>query len=237
MERINLDPLTKEQAEEYANNEAEVRGFKVGSESWKKAYKEYLQFALSTLVVGRNPRNFRYKTVTSLYPEVFSENGFAGKAAKSYFRQDGGRGIPIIEANGRILSAVMNLLKLFENGILGVKNVTTGNTQGKIANENMSELQIPNRDEFGSKEEFEAALKDVIYNWFTRDIISDCILESLFPFFTLTKNDLDEIMDRIQISEANVHEVIKEGREKLIKELRSRVKEKFHQSYRKAVLD
>ena len=223
MQKITLDKFTKEQATDYANTEAEIHGFEIGSDRWRKSFKEYVGFAVGTMSLGRNPRVSHYKVYTELYPEIFKD--FAGAAAKNYSRQDGGKEVKVTDIQNRILSSVVNLMKLFENGILGVKNTTTGNDQGQIDNSKISDLQFPIRGGADSDEEYDAVVKDVVYNWFVRDLITNCILESLTMFWKLTPNDVEEIMAGIHVEadEKNLQKV-SEGRKQLIKRLRSDVK-------------
>ena len=92
-ERIRLDKYTEEQAKTHADIEAEINGFKIGSDRWQKEVAKYLGFAHSTMSVGRNPftpgGGHKYKIKTEIYPDIFGENGFAGKTAKTYIRKDG----------------------------------------------------------------------------------------------------------------------------------------------------
>lgn len=218
---VEVDKYTKEQATEYANTEAEVRGFPVGSARWKDAFKDYLSFAVTTMSVGRNPRGAKYKVYTSLYPDIFGANGFAGKVEKNYRDQSGARGIPLNEVQNRVMSAVMNLAKLFENGILGTKNTTSGNRQGKIDNNQISELQLPTKEQGESDEAYEAKVEDVIRRWLTRDLITNAILESLAPFFSMTKADVDAVMDAIEAGNATLQDIHQGKRETFVKRLRA----------------
>lgn len=224
MKKIILDEVTKGQAKEYANNDAEINGYAFGSPKWQEAYKEFISHALSAMTVGRNPRGTRYKVYTTLYPEAFGANGFAGKCSENY-KKVTGKEMPLIAAEGRILSTVMNLVKMFEAGIMETKNTTNTDKQGKISNAEMSELQFPTKDDTKTEDEYQAEVKDVLENWLVRDIISNCVMEGLTPLFTLTKNDVQKIMAQIKI-EADVNkiqEVIKKAREELIRELRKNV--------------
>lgn len=226
MTAIRVSKYTKDQAIEYANNEAEINGFPVGSAKWKNAFKQYLSESYGTMAVGRNPRHgsHKYKAFIAKYPEIFSEAGFAGSVAKGYHISSGDKGLPIEEVQNRIMSTVMNLVKVFENGVMGTFNTTKGSKQGKIKNTEMSELQFPNKNEFSSDDEFEAAKKDVIYNWFQRDVLVDAVLESLLPFFKLQKNEVEKILAAIKLGESSVEEAAISGRSELIEKLRSIVK-------------
>lgn len=235
MQKIHLDKYTKEQAIEYADLEGEMNGFDRNDSRWKKAFKEYITHAVGTMSVGRNPRSHRYKTITELYPEMFGKNGFAGQVAEKM------SGTSLEQkfkgAQFRILSSVMNLVKMYEAGILNIKNTTVGDDQGKISNDKMSELQFPNKEEFGSKDEYETALRDVVFNWFLRDLITDCVLESLNIFVRLTAKDVEEIMGAINIEQASLKELVGQGRVEFIKRLRAQVLPRIQQiNYKKLVL-
>lgn len=237
MSKVFMDKYTKEQAMEYANNEAESRGFKAGSDKWKDAFKEYLSFAFSTMSVGRNPRgDHKYKVMIELYPEIFGDRGFAGKVAPNYLTQEGRRGVPLEVVQDRILSSVNNLMKLFENAALGVKNTTTGNKPGEIPNSDMSELQFPKRESGMSDEEYSLIADAVVRHWLVRDIITNSILESLAPFFRLSSADINDIMSGIKSRGVSVEDAMGEGREDLVKTLRAQVKPKVDQiNYKKLV--
>jgi len=234
--KIKLDKYTEEQAREYADNESEIKGFKIGSEPWKKAFKEYLSFAYSTMSVGRNPRrgSKAYKTMLEVYPDIFSESGYAGKAAKNFYTQSGERGVSIESIQDRILSGVNNLVRLHENSIVGTKNTTRGSKQGKIPNEDMSELQFPDKADFKTEDEYHAVVKDVFHHWFQRDLITNAILESLNMFFTLTKSDIETIIGTLNI-EGEIEQIKHEGRAEFIKRLRASFKNKIP-NYKKTIL-
>jgi len=102
----------------------------------------------------------------------------------------------------------------------------------------MSELQFPNRHEFeGSEEAYQAALKDVAYNWLVRDLVTNCILESLGMFFRLTEADVDDIMGVVKFDDATIKEVMTEGREEFIRRLRAQVQPRLKDLvYKKLVL-
>ena len=87
MSTYRLDPITKEMATDHANREAEIYGFKYGSPKWIKAYKEFANEAVHTMAVGRNPsskNSHSYKIRTTYYPDIFSQDGFAGRVAKNF---------------------------------------------------------------------------------------------------------------------------------------------------------
>lgn len=226
MSTIKISKYTKDQAIEFANNEAEIHGFPIGSQKWKTAFKNYLAESYQTMAVGRNPRHgsHKYKAFISKYPEIFGSDGFAGSVAKSYRVSSGEKGLPIEEIQNRIMSTVMNLVKVFENGVMGTFNTTKGSKQGKIKNTEMSELQFPNKNEFSSEEEFEAAKKDVVYNWFQRDILVDSVLELLLPFFKMQKSEIEKILAAIKLGDASIEHAATSGREELIEKLRSVVR-------------
>lgn len=222
---IEVDKYTKEQATEYANAEADRIGFEIGSERWKKVFKEYLSFATSTMSVGRNPRGKNhYAILKEIYPQVFGENGFAGRMSRQYVDQTGSK-ITTEQAGDRVLSSVHNLMKLFENGGLGIKNTTKGNKPGKIPNSEMSELQFPDKKGFATEDEYFAAIQDVIFNWLVRDLVTNCILESLDMFFRLTPDDVAEIMSGVNmtVDSKDVTKFMGQGRAQFVKELSARV--------------
>jgi hypothetical protein len=240
MSNLHVDPITTQMAKEYANNEAEIYGFKIGGPEWKKAFKDHISFAVGTMTVGRNPLkknpSHKYKIKTELYPDIFGAEGFAGQAAKNYKTESKTPGTTLDAIQNRILSAVINLTKLFENGILGTRNTTVGKRQGPIPNADMSEMQLP-AHEGEPKEEYEAKVRDVVFNWYVRDLVTDAVLESLIPFFKLSKSDVDEIMGAINIEEADLKELMGPGRPEFVKRLRAQIKHKMEQiSYKKMVI-
>lgn len=240
MSEYRIDPITKEMATDYANEEAKIYNFKIGSTEWKKAFKEFVNDAIGTMSVGRNPQSrssHTYKVKTEFYPDIFGAQGFAGRIAKNFYTESGQKGVPLESIQNRILSATNNLVRMFENGVMGTRNTTKGRTQGKIKNENMSELQFPNREEFSNQDEFDAAVKDVVYNWLVRDIINDAVLESLIPFFNMSADDVDDIMAASNLDQADIADAMKNGSDRLIKTLRSKVKPKISNVvYKKLVL-
>lgn len=234
--KVRIDKYTEEQARDYADTESDIHGFKQGSEPWKKAFKEYLSFAYSTMSVGRNPRkgSKKYKTLINVYPDIFSEEGYAGALAKNYYTQDGSKGVSLESIQDRILSAVNNLVRLHENAFIGVKNTTRGSKQGKIPNADMSELQYPDRADFKSDEEYKEVMQHVFYKWFQRDMITHAILEGLELVMSLTKEDVETILKTVNI-EGEIDEIKNEGREELIKRLRSQFKNVLP-TYKKVIL-
>ena len=178
-----------------------------------------------------------YKIKTQYYPDIFGGQGFAGRVAKNFYTQAGEKGVPLENIQNRILSAVNNLVRMFENGVMGTRNTTKGRAQGKIKNENISELQFPNREEFSNDDEFDAAVKDVVYNWLVRDIIVDAVIESLIPFFNMTADDVETIMAASNLDKADVNDAMKNGSDRLIKLLRSKVKPRVEKiKYKSLVL-
>ena len=198
---MELDKYTKIQATEYANNEAEIGGFKIGSPQWKTAFKTYLSFAHSTMSVGRNPRTLKNPSAAVAvkhYPEMFGEVGIAGRLAEKYQGPEGK--LPLSSIQNRILASVTNLVKLYENGILGVKTTTKGRKEGKIPNDDMSRMQLPERPKGMSDEEYNnlPQTKEVLRNWITRDLLTNLMIESITPVFMLTQKDIDAILSRLQ---------------------------------------
>lgn len=237
MSKIRLDETTKEMASEYANNEAELKGFKVGSSRWKDAFKHYCEFAAGTLAVGRNPsRRNPSDREKEFYQDVYGSGGFAGRVAPNVVTQEG-TGISLTEAQNRISSSVNNLALLFQNGIMNVKTTTHGKSQGKIANSDMSELQFPNKEDFPDQDQWDAAARDTIYNWFMGDLIRDAVLESLLPFFNLDKKDVEDILSAVNIEQADIQEMKSKGRAEFIRRLRTQAQPKMKDvSYKKIIL-
>lgn len=198
---MKLDESTKLHAKEYANNEAEIHGFKIGSPKWHAAYKVSCNHAYSTMSVGRNPRMLKNPSTTVAikhYSEMFGEQGIAGKIADKYLGPEGK--VPISSIQNRILASVTNLVKLYENGILGTKNTTRGRNEGKIADEDMSRMQLPERPKGMSDDDYNnlPQTKEVLRNWIIRDLLTNLMIESITPVFMLTQKDLDIILSRLQ---------------------------------------
>lgn len=226
---MGLDKYTIEQAKDHANNEAEIQGFEIGSPQWRQVFKEYCKFAEGTMSVGRNPRTKRnpIKNVTSLYPDIFASNEIAGRWAKNYQSQDG-RGIPVDAVNSRIMSSVMNLVKLFENAELGTKNVTSGHASGKIDDSSMSELQLPSKPQGMSEEKYIELSKAVVKRQMTRDLLTNIVLESLKPFFEMNRRDVEDIMKEVNWDVKSAKEFQKAGlRKSWIEVLRGVIGGKF----------
>lgn len=200
---LKVDRTTKSQAMEYADNEADVNGFGRGSEQWQSALQEYIKFAIGTMSVGRNPREFKYKVFTSFYRDLGSE-GFAGRVAKEYIGPSGKRGeYKLTDIQNRILAAVASLSKLYENGVLGIRTTTVGSEEGSIANDKISGLQFPNKTTF-TGDNYTAEVNRVVQNWVTRDIISTIILELLTPLFQMTEDDFRAIAKAINLEGATL---------------------------------
>lgn len=200
MKKINLDPHTKEQANDYANMEAELQGFAVGSEKWKKSYKHFLGFALSTITLGRNPRGKSLKNPRDLkiWPEIFGSSGFAGTVAKN-FKTSNGTGIPLEEAQDRIKSAVTSLTYMYLNGVYDIRTTTKGRKQGLIKDDDMSDLQLRGKDTSDkglSSEEMTAENLDVLYNQLALTFVESAVMACLLPFFKMSKDDLQDLLDK-----------------------------------------
>lgn len=238
--KIHLDKITEEEAVDYANREADLNGFPRGSERWEKAVKDAVGFAFGTMSVGRNPRRsnpFNYETLVSLYPDVFSDSGFAGKI-KKHFKAKSGESAPTLQTiQNRLLSAFGNLAKLFENGALNMKTTAKARSEGKIPNSEMSDFQFPNKEDFDSKEAYNSAVQKVVKQWFINDLITNVIIESLTPFFNLTETDVDQIMSAVTIEDGNIKELATTGRKEFVKRLRAQVRHEFQKiNYRNMIL-
>lgn len=223
----SLDKYTIEQAQLHANNEAELQGFEIGSPNWKTAFKDYCEFAKGTMSVGRNPRSAKnpIKAIENLYPDIFDQ--ISGRWAKNYRGQDG-KGIPVEAVRSRIMSSVTNLVKLFENAELGTKTTTLGNEQGKIDNNNMSDLQLPAKRSDQTPEDYLEATKSVVRAQMTRDLLTNIVLESLKPFMEMTGRDVHEIMATVNWDVKSAQEFQKSGlRKSWIQTLRGVIGDKF----------
>lgn len=193
--KIRVDDVTKNHAIECADTDAEIYGFNRGSQQWKDSLSKYLKDAVTQMTVGRNPRKLRYGIFTRSFPKVFGINGFADRVAKNYVDQSGKKETSKKDIENRILSSVTNLTKLFENGILGIRTTTLGYKSGEIPSSSMSELQFPTKDD----PEFNQKVRTIIVNWILRDYISAIIIELLTPFFEMTKADVEEITQAINL--------------------------------------
>lgn len=190
-----LDKYTIEMAKEYANNEAEHQGFGVGSDKWKKAFKSYCDDATETMSIGRNPLSRRNPSIASLKPffsEIFSQGGAAGQIAKHYV----GGEMSTEAVEQRIMSSVTSLVKLFENGKMGSKTRAKGK-YGKMDNSEMSDFQLPKRPAGMSDQDYDRMTKEVLKKWVTRDLLTGFLIESLVPFFSMTKQEVDQIVSQL----------------------------------------
>lgn len=235
---MKLDPITKQQCIDYADTESDVRGFPRGSAKWKEAFKRAASEAIGTMSLGRNPRSnprtSALKAYIELYPDIFSSNGFAGKVARAYKgKQD--KAVDLEEIQNRILSSVVNLSKLFENGIGNVKTTTRGTQQGKIANDAMSDYQFPNKPPGVDEKQWANDIRTIVFNWFLRDAVMNCILESLSMFWQMSKGDISDVMQIVEIkaltdkqaegseSSKSLMETVAENRKRWIVMLQGRV--------------
>lgn len=236
---MEVDKYTKEQATEYANNDAEMQGYPVGGPQWKACFKGYIEFAKTTMSVGRNPRSLRNpsKAMQEFYPDILSSTGLAGRLARNYRGKDG-KGVPLDAIQNRIMSSVTNLVKLFENAELGTKTTTDGSGQGLIENDKMSELQLPSKPKSMSDDEYNKLAREVIRKQMTRDMLTNMLLESLIPFFELKKSDIDTIMNNFNWKVATVQDFQKSGlRKSWIDALRGVIGKKMSSiNYRKIIL-
>lgn len=240
MSTVHVDDLTKKQAEEYADQEGEIYGFNRTSPRWEKAFKEHLKFAYSTMSVGRNPRHLINPRGNELtyrnYPEIFGSDGFAGEVAKGYRARSGDVTENIETVRNRVMSAVSNLVKLFENGKLKMKTSPDFRKQGKITNEASSAFQFPPKEGM-NEDEYKGEIKDVIFHHFVNDLVTNAVLESLKPFFNMSKSDIEEIMSKVKIEEGSPKELMTKGREAFVKELKRQADQEFSSiSYKRSVL-
>lgn len=195
----DVDKNTKDQAIEFANNEAEIVGYPINGPKWKAAYESYLKFAKGTMSVGRNnPRFMSNPSVHSMkqfFPEILSESGAAGEIARNY--QGGPTSIDAIQQ--RILASATNMVKLFENG-KGNK-VRGKRTTGKVDNSEMSEFQLPKRLAGETDEEYKVKSMKVLRAWVKRDLLIGLFIESMIPFFSLTNDDMEKLLNLLPIKD------------------------------------
>jgi len=178
-------------ATEFANNEAEHHGFKVGSNPWKTAFKNYCDEARTTMT-AQNPYHMRNPSPQSVKPyfsEIFSEKGAAGEIAKHYT----GEAMSTSAVEQRIMSAVTSMVKLFEAGKMGSRNKAKGK-YGKMLNSEMTEFQLPKKTEGMTDAEYSRLEKEVLKKWLTRDLLTGFLIEALIPFFSMSKAEVDQMV-------------------------------------------
>lgn len=220
---VRIDKYTKEQAAEYADNECEVSGAPIGGSMWKGHYGEYLEEAKGTMSVGRNPRTARnpVSSAAVMYNDILGKSGLAGKLASNY-KSKSGKGVPVDVIQNRIMSSVLNIVKLYENSVLGVKTTTVGDKQGRIEASAMSDLQMPPRPKDMTDEQYAVLARAVVKQQMTRDLLTNMMLENLIPFFNLQKQSVDKIMAATSLDDAKLEDLQKPGlRKEWVKQLRA----------------
>jgi hypothetical protein len=196
---LHLDEHTKEQAIDYANAEADLHGFPVGSSKWKEAFRKHVGYAVGTMSLGRNPRG-RNPRDEANWAEVFGASGFVGKVA-SNFKGKRGEKPSAKEIAERVKSAVSALVYLYMNGIYGIKTTTEVSTSGKIKNSEMSDLQLHGAEgeEGITADDARAENIDVVFNQLAMTVVETAAYEFLLPFLTMPKSDVDAILDKISV--------------------------------------
>jgi len=228
MRRLHLDDITKDQATEYANNEADLKGFKVGSTKWKDAFKRHLSYAVSTMSLGRNPRTTMKRNPRDMkvWPEIYGEDGFAGAVHKNFKTKSGER-IPLNEARDRIKGCITNLTYMMVNAVYNIKTTTKGNRQGKIPEGDMSDLQLRGTSETVDGDEKDALNKDVLYNQLALTTVETICQMLLVPFFKMKQSDIQAILDSISVEgKINAKDIAAE-RTRLEAQLRRVMEEKL----------
>jgi|GEM_PF-5840048 len=193
---MELDKYAKLAAVEHANNDAMLNGFPIKSEKWKKSYNEYMEYATSTMSVGRKNPRFQLNPIafTELhYPDIFGPQGLAARLAAEYTSHEG-KGVPPDVIKNRILAAVTSLVKIYENSVLGNVNTTKGHKQGLIDNNDMSQLQLPKKEGM-SEDQYRIKKMQVMKHRVLRDLLTNLVLESLMPFFRLSAKDINDILN------------------------------------------
>lgn len=200
MKKIFLDEYTKEAATDFANNEARMRGFEIGSPQWKTCFKKYLGFAVGTMTVGRNPIRRNPRDVGT-WPDIFSATGFAGQVAKNYKGKEGEK-VTLDEIQERIRSSVSALAYMYLNGIYGIKTTTQTSKSGKIPTSQMSDLQLHGAGEAASEDEKVTSQEEnvsIAKNQLALTIVESAIYEFLLPFFTMGPDQVKKIVDGVKI--------------------------------------
>ncbi|MCE5317777.1 MAG: hypothetical protein LLG04_10550 [Parachlamydia sp.] len=236
--KVKVDRLTVDQAIDYANREAKLNGFDRNSEAWQRAYQRSLRESVGTMTIGRNPfeRNPRDENT---WPEVFGENGFAGKVAYNYKgRTKSGTRYKKQEISERIKGAVSTLVYLYMNGIMQIKTSADTSASGKINATEMSDLQWRGSSENMSRSEADEENKKVIMNQIVMTVVETAVYEFLLPFFTMPESEIRKITDKIEISGKPSVKSLAEQRTALEKKLRQRIGDKLKKiSFSKLVLE
>lgn len=210
---MGLDKYTKDMATAFANNEAEHHSFKIGSNPWKKAFKNYCDEATETMSIGRNPymMNPSVQSLKPFFPEIFSKPGVSGQLAKNYVGEE----MDEKTVEQRLMSGITNMVKLFEAGRMGSKTKAKGK-YGKMANNEMSDFQLPKKTEGMSTEEYQRRSQEVLRRWVTRDLLTTLMIESLLPFFLMTRDDVEQIFKGINLEGGTIKDY-QEGGEKSLR--------------------
>lgn len=218
MKTVNIDEYTKDAAVKFADREAELKGFAKNGEEWKRAFKKYLGFAFSTISVGRNPRKAKNPRDMQTWPEIFSNDGFAGRVKSQYRGKDGER-LELQEVQERIKSAVTALAYLYLNGVYGVRTTTKSSKSGKIDASQMSDLQLRDSHTAG----FEDTNIGIARNQLALTVIESGLYEFLLPFFNMPPEDIQDIVQSIKIEGKISAPGVAQARTELEKSIRQKI--------------
>ena len=181
--KVKVDRLTVEQAIDYANREAKIKGFDKNSSKWQRAYQHSLNESLGTMTLGRNP--FSNPRDENTWPEIFGVDGFAGRVAEQYrSKSKSEEKVRRHEVAERIKSAVTTLTYLYANGIMEIKTSADSHMTGRMPNEDMADIQWRGSSENESKEDVEEENMQVDLNQIALTVIETACYEFLLPFFT-----------------------------------------------------
>ena len=235
--KVKVDRLTVEQAIDYANREAKIKGFDRNSAKWNTAYQHSLNESLGTMTLGRNP--YRNPRDENTWPEIFGVDGFAGRVAEQYRSKTKGEDkVRRHEVAERIKSAVTTLTYLYANGIMEIKTSADRHITGRMPNEDMSDIQWRGSSENTTKEDAEEANMQVVLNQIALTVIETACYEFLLPFFTMPASDIKKITDKIEISGKPSVRALSEKRAEIEKKLRARIGSRLKNiSFAKMILE
>ncbi len=232
MNKVNLDKYTIDAATDFANNEADIKGFEKNGSQWKSAFKKYLGFAYSTISVGRNPRSTKNPRDMQTWPEIFSGNGFAGNVVKGY-RGKGDTKLSQSEVEERIKSSISALAYLYLNGIYGLRTTTKERKAGAISADEMSDLQLRN----SHTDNFEDINIGIAKNQIALTVIESALYEFLLPFFTMSSDDVRDIVSGIRIEGKVSAPGIAQARTEVEKSIRQKIGDRLKSiSFKKLLL-
>lgn len=236
--KVKVDRLTVEQAIDYADREGRLKGFDRDSAKWKNAYHHSLNESVGTMTLGRNPFN-RNPRDENTWPEIFGNDGFAGKVAYSYrSKPKSGERYRRQEIAERIKSAVSTLTYLYVNGVMKIKTSADSDVTGRMENQKMSDLQWRGSSEDMTKDQAEEENRRVVMNQIVMTVVETACYEFLIPFFTMNESEVKKITDKIQISGKPSIKEMGELRTDIEKKIRARIGNKLKNlSFSKLVLE